>query len=193
MVDKKAMRKRLFVDKKFQVPFILTVLIALIIVIVLLSILIVYFTSQEMTGSIYNKLLVIKNTKEMFIPVVIWIGVIILVFFGGLTLYHLLKYTHRIVGPMVRFKHLLKAMGNGNLNIDLKFRKKDKLKELGDILSSTAKSLNRRINTIKENFDTISIFVKRKGLKKLTSREIKLLKDSVDTIESILKKFKTGG
>ncbi len=191
MINKKFMRKRLFVDKKFQVPFILTILVVLIMVILLLSILIIYSTSHQMKGSAISKLLVLKNTNQLITPVVITVSVFIFLVVGGFSLYYLLKYTHKIVGPMVRFKHLLKAMGNGDLSINLKFREKDKLKELGDILSSTAKSLNKRVGIIKENFDTISIFIKRKGLNKLTSREIKLLKDSVDTIESILKKFKT--
>lgn len=191
MVDKKALRKKIFVDREFQASFILKILVILLAIVVLISILIIYSTSQKISGSVYTKIVQLKNTKEIILPLVIKIGVLILLVFGGLVGYNLLKYTHKIVGPLVRFKRCLKKMGNLDFTEHITFRKKDKLRDLGEVLGSTANKLNRTMKTIKEHSDVISMSIKEKGIKKLNDKEIKLLKDSVDTIEFILKNCKT--
>lgn len=191
MADNKFMRKKLIVDKKFQVSFITVVLIALIIVVILISILMIYSTSQKITGSVYTKIVDLKNTKEIIIPVVLKIGIFILLVVGGFSLYQLLKYTHRIVGPLVRFKRILKGMGDGDFSEQITFRGKDKLKDLGDILSQTIFKLNNRIKTLKKHFNVIEMLMEEKETMKIDKKEMKRVKDSVQNIKSILNKFKT--
>ena len=184
-------RKKLLVDRKLQTPFILGVFIALLIIIIIISVLIIKSTSNIISGSVYNKIVNLKNTNEIIIPVVLKIGIIILIFGGGIIIYYLLKYTHKIAGPLIRFKKCLKDMGKGNLTIYIKFRKKDKLKELDGILSTTAKNLNKRITSIKKQTDIIKPLILEKNIKKLNHKEVKKLKNSIETIEFVLNNFKT--
>ncbi len=179
------------VDKKFQAPFIASMLVALLIVVILVAGLIIYSTSREITGSVYSKIVDLKNTKEIILPQVIKISIFIILIVGGIALYNLLKYSNTIVGPMVRYKRCLKALGNGDFTIFIKFREKDKLKDMADLLSGSVKKINVRIKTLKENFDIITMLMKEKGINKLNTKEMKIFKDSVDTVQSILKNMKT--
>ncbi len=191
MFINKIFRRKLLVDKKFQTSFIFIMLITLVIIVLILSILIIYSTSQKITGSVYTKIVNLKNTNELIIPIVIKISLLILVICGGFIAYNLLKYTNKIVGPLVRFKRSLKNIGDGDFTEYIKFRDNDKLRDLGDILSASTKRLNSKAKTLKEHFDIISKLIKDKEIKKLDNKEIKQLKNSIDTIEFVLKNFKT--
>lgn len=191
MIKEKFVRKKLLVDKKFQTKFMLNFFISFVIIILLLSILFIYSTSHQIKGSVYKKLVSIKNTNQIIIPVVIKISALILIFGGSFALYNLLRYSNHIVGPMVRFKRCLKKIGNGNLTITLNFRKKDQLHELANLLTETSKQLNKKIKTLKKHFISLKKLIKEKGVKKINKKEIQTLENAVDTIEFILKNFKT--
>ncbi len=62
---------------------------------------------------------------------------------------------------------------------------------MADLLSGSVKKINVRIKTLKENFDIITMLMKEKGINKLNTKEMKIFKDSVDTVQSILKNMKT--
>lgn len=191
MIKEKFVRKKLLVDKKFQTKFMLNFFISFVIIILLLSILFIYSTSHEIKGSVYKRIMNIKNTNQIILPVVIKISALILIFGGGIALYNLLRYSNRIVGPMVRFKRCLKKISNGDLTITLSFRKKDQLHELADLLTETSKRLNKKIKTLKKHFISLKKLVKEKGIKRINEKEIQTLENAVDTIEFILKDFKT--
>jgi len=184
-------RRKILVDKKFQTSFITYSLIVLLVIIIITSVLIIYSTSRQITGSVYSKIVQLKDTKEIIIPSVIKIGIIILLLAGGFLLFNLLMYTHRIVGPMVRFKRCLKNLGNGDFTTFIKFREKDKMQELGNILSASAKKLNKSVVLINKNFNIIKKIALNKSLKKLSKKEMVSLKKSIDNIDIILKSFKT--
>lgn len=191
MKNKKFIRKKVFVDRKFQMKFLGNIFMAILLIMILLAIFFIYSTSSEMKGSVYSKIVKIKNTNEIIMPVVIRVSLLILLFGGSIALYKLLRYSHQIIGPMVRFKRYLKNLGNGDFTISLKFRKRDELQDLADLLTKTSKKLNKRISSIKKHFFILRKLVKEKGIKRINNKEIRLLEDSIDTIEFILKDFKT--
>jgi len=149
MIKKLFSRRQLLVDKKFQSSFILAILIALIVIIILISILIVYSTSQKIGEDVYSKIVTLKHTNEIIIPTVIKVSTLIFILSCGIIIYNLLIYTNRIVGPMVRFKRSLHDLGNGDFTVNIKFRNKDKLKDLGSLLSQTVAQLNKKMRNIK--------------------------------------------
>ncbi len=191
MSSKAYHRGRLFVDQKFQTKFILNILLLIIFIVILLITLIVLRTSKEISGSVYTKIVQLKNTNEIIIPLLIKLGLIILIIGGIFVLFNLLKYSNKIVGPLVRFKRLLKELGTGNLNIAIEFRKHDELQDLAEILTQTAKELNQKIKTVQQDFDPLySIFIK-KHLTNLDDHELKIINDKIHKIRSGLKEFKT--
>ena len=142
---KSIFRGKMLVDKKFQGTFILYMLIIVMVIVIALSILFITSTSRQIKGSVYSKIIELKNTKEIIIPSVLKMAAIIILLAGSFILLNLLIYTHRIVGPMVRFKKYLKNLGDGDLTVRIKFREKDKLKELADLLTTAASQLNKSI------------------------------------------------
>lgn len=184
-------RRKLFVDKKFQSKFLFTFISFILIIVILLSFLIIYNTSKEMSGSVYNKIVDLKNTRQILIPVVLKITIIILLVGGGFYLYTLLIYSNKIIGPMDRYKKQLKGLGNGDLTINIKFRKNDELNDIADLLTESSSKLNNRLKAIKNNFDNLSMLINQKEIKGISKVKFQKINRRVNDIETLLNKFKT--
>ncbi len=187
MAKKTFKRKKILVDKEFQAKFVFNVYLAIVIMVILLGILIVYMSSQEMTGSVYSKITTIRSTNQIILPLVlkISIGVLIIAFiFVGIKF---LKFSHKIAGPMFRFKRTLQSIKEGDLTTYIKFRKKDELQDVALLLSETIKELNRRITKIRKNTDSLGTLLKKN---KITKKDMEKLRSNHKEIMDILKQFK---
>jgi hypothetical protein len=60
----------------------------------------------------------------------------------------ILKTTHRIAGPLVRFEQALKQMTQGEPLEPIKLRKKDLLLEFRDVFNEFVESRNRELETV---------------------------------------------
>lgn len=61
-------------------------------------------------------------------PFIIWISIL---------------YSHRVAGPLVRITRTLKEIGEGNLDINIKLRRADELKELAASINGMAANLKK--------------------------------------------------
>ena len=187
MKEEKFKRKKLLVDKKFQTKFILNVYIIIIILIILLGLLLLYLSSKEMSRSIYSKITTIKSTKEVLFPLFIKISFIVLIIGFAVAGFRFLVLSHKVAGPMLRFKRILKEFKNGDLTLEIRFRKKDELKDVAEIFSSAVKELNKKIKRIKLNNEEIEKILSQN---KIGKKELKKILKLNNEIKSILSKFK---
>jgi len=63
----------------------------------------------------------------------------------ALLLLHNVLVTHRIAGPLWRFRRYLKAVGDGDLSSSISFREKDYLQEDAEVATHMVKSLRDKI------------------------------------------------
>ncbi len=181
-------RRQLLVDKQFQIKFIINILLVVIVIIALLSILLVYSTSAEMGNSVYSKLLELKNTREVILPTVLKISILILIVGGIFILIRFLILSHRIVGPLLRFKRVVKSLGDGDLTVNIYFRKYDELQDLAIIFTDSVKKLNKKLKMLKKDIDKINKIVNKKD--KLTKNEVIELKKFISSLNENFSSFK---
>lgn len=103
--------------------------------------------------------------------------------------------THRFAGPLFRFEHSLDEMINGNLNIEIRLRKKDEGKELAgminrfnDQLSSSFVEMRQLSDSIEHSLSQISQSIPPG--KKDTIRQIEELAGFNDRLREILLSYK---
>jgi len=121
-----------------------------------------------------------------------WVAGIIL-FFGIVSIF----ISHKIAGPLYRLKKSLAEITAGNLNIKIKLRKNDDLKDLAEHINLLVEELRTFINTLKNNYDLLSDYItelERQIDAKILSEEsgkklIKKVQESRKNIEETLKKF----
>ncbi len=94
----------------------------------------------------------LRNTMQMLLPWLVLVNLIGLVVVLGLAVY----LTHRISGPAFHLIRDLKALGSGDLRIETKFRKHDRLKGAAEALSNAASELRGIITDTKQRVSELS-------------------------------------
>ncbi len=191
-------RSQYLIEKKFQLSFIADFLKTIILFLLLVGVLFIafhYFKYQH-GDSVFNEYLMevkkgkpirIINPFEIIFPV-ITISILITIVF---TVIYGIFYSHKIAGPIFRFKKTIDTLTKGKLNIDVKLRKKDKFKDVAIFLNTLISFLNTKIINIKGH--TNSLGKEIDALNSLTGKQSvnkKELKTSLQEIKKITNKLK---
>jgi methyl-accepting chemotaxis protein len=107
-----------------------------------------------------------------------WLIALFIAFSFGLTFVFVLFYTHRIAGPVYRFKRVLEDMAEGKIGGLIKLRKGDCFESLGDSLSRATVTLTNAVGELKAAADVLS--------KKSNSLNDPELRQQIDTINRVL-------
>ncbi len=68
---------------------------------------------------------------------------------------HAVFFSHRIAGPLYRFRNVFKAVGEGNLSLSVKIRDGDYLHKEAEVLSTMILSLAARMRGIEAQYDEV--------------------------------------
>lgn len=76
-----------------------------------------------------------------------------------LILIHSVFFSHRIAGPLYRFRNVFKAISQGDLMVETKIRTHDYLKQEADGLERMVSELRSKLTTIKTDCQTLETLV----------------------------------
>jgi methyl-accepting chemotaxis protein len=107
-------------------------------------------------GESYNTIMASVQgiRKVLFWRVVALYAVISLLIVVGMVVLHLF-YSHRIAGPVYRIGREAAKIAQGNLTGNIKFRRKDNLTDMADLLNDVASRYRGRMNAVKDCFAAI--------------------------------------
>jgi len=173
-------RRRIRIVKmEFQRNFILK-FCAIIIFAALIIAAIVYALSISSTTTVFeNSRLTVKSTADFILPLLILSCLAAIIGAGAVTIIVTLFISHRIAGPLYRLEKDIAEVNNGNLNVEIRVRKKDELQEL-------AKSLNQMLKSIRNTLSEVNKEIKSITLSAIPEKE----QEKIEKIKNILKKFK---
>ncbi len=142
-------RRNYFIDKGFQSRFIfkfcLTVLAAGLLTMGLLY----FFALRSTTVSIVDSRVKVYSTADFLLPVLIQTVVIVTILISIVTIILTLLVSHKIAGPLYRFKKVIEAMGEGDFAQDFKIRQRDQLQDLAKTINSAIQRVRSQLNLIK--------------------------------------------
>jgi len=142
-------RRTYFIDKSFQSKFILK-FCALVAIGGALTIAIVYFLArQSNTVAFVNSRVVVKTTADFILPLLIQTVVIVLVLISLATLAVALFVSHKIAGPLYRFKKVIQQLKEGDFCCDFKIRHLDQLQDLAQELNDMILKVRGEIKSLK--------------------------------------------
>ncbi len=150
---KRAYKRRIyFIEIKFQTKFILK-FCALVCLAGLLTIGVLYLLSaQSTTVSIVNSRVVVRSTADFLLPLLIQTVVIVTVLVGLATVVVTLFVSHKIVGPLYRFKKVMQALAEGDFSSDFRIRHLDQMQDLADNFNLMIGKIRQQLNLLKNNF-----------------------------------------
>ena len=189
-------RRIYYIEKKFQTKYLLltiflllTYTFAFIIIIFSPYILTLYFNFYSLSekAEAARTLLILHST--------VWPGIgAVILLFGAVSIY----ITHKIAGPLYRLKKSLYMIKEGNLNVKVKLRKGDDLKDLAEHVNMLVDTFRTFVTTVTVDYDLLSDYIseierdiKANVLTEESGRKIiKKVQDSRKNIETALEKFK---
>jgi methyl-accepting chemotaxis protein len=143
-------RRNYYIDKKFQTKFIIQFWLV-VATGSLFTLAAVYWLSQNtITAGIMEGRVGAHTTAGYLLPLMFQTVAIELVIVSLLTIPMILFVSHKIAGPLFRFKETLKALGEGNLK-HMHLRKGDQLQEVANAYNEALKKLNDKIKRIKDS------------------------------------------
>jgi len=150
-------RRNYFIDKSFQSRFILKfcVLVGLggLLTIALLYIL----ALKSTTVSFVNSRVVVMSTADFILPILIQTVAVVLVIVGLATVFITLLVSHKIAGPLFRFKKVLEQLGEGDFSQDFHIRNLDQMQELADTFDGTIKQTRLKLSAVQDAVNSLKV------------------------------------
>lgn len=149
-------RRNYFIEKKFQSNFILK-FCSLVALGGLLTIGIIYFlASRSTTVSIINSRVMAHSTADFLLPLLIQTVLVVVIIVSLATIAVTLMFSHKIAGPLFRFKKSIKTLEEGDFSAEFHTRHLDQLKELNAALNSMVVKVREQLNLLKLYFNTFN-------------------------------------
>ena len=187
-------RRKYFIEKKFQTKYLLLTILLLVtytfvFLIILFApyILTLYFDNPLVEKADASRTLLILHRN-------IWPAIgIVIILFAILSIF----VTHKIAGPLYRLKNILSLITQGNLDVKVKLRKGDDLKDLAEHVNMLVDELRSVVTALKVDYDLLSDYIldiEREVKANVFSEEsgrkiIKKVLDSRKNIEAFLEKY----
>lgn len=186
-------RKAYFIDKGFQIKFILN-FCALVALGGVLTVGILYFMGmQSTTVSVVNSRVVVRTTADFLLPILIQTMLIVMIVTSITTAIVMLFVTHKIAGPLYRLKKVIGELCEGNFSIDFRLRRLDQLQDVAEVFNHMIKKVRGHLSLFKEKSASL-----KEKLNDLSENEIaehkrsqlKDLKRISEELNTIINQFK---
>lgn len=180
-------RRIYFIEKSFQARFIIKFCLIVACGGLLTVAMIYLFAKQSTTVSIVNSRAVVKSTADFLLPILLQTTLIVMVLVSFATIAVTLFVSHKMSGPLYRFKEVMDALGEGDYLSDFKIRKLDQLQDFANAFNEMIRKMRIQINALKDDssalhkkLDNISdadvVSQKKENLKELKGLSDKLYK-----------------
>ncbi len=181
-------RKNYFIKKSFQVRCMIKICTLVIIAqIVFGTILYLYLYSKRPTTVFFeNSRLMLKNTEDFILPVLIPLGIVVSILMCGVSIIFVLVMSHKISSAIARLEKSTEAVGAGNLDLVVHFRAEDQMEPLAEEFNNMTGKLKNQMSQIKRlSEDLESDLEKLKKIQESCPKE-----ERVRLIEQVVKKQK---
>ncbi len=154
-MEKRIKRHIYFIEKSFQAKFIMK-FCSLVVFGGLLTIGLLYlWAAKATTVSIVNSRVVVTNTANFILPLLIQTVIIVTVIVAMAAVAVTLFMSHKIAGPLYRFKKIMEALSEGDFLNHVKIRKSDQLQDLAKIFDEMIAKNRTKIKALKTD---LSVF-----------------------------------
>ncbi|MBU9889249.1 MAG: HAMP domain-containing protein [Candidatus Omnitrophica bacterium] len=175
-------RKNYFIDRGFQTRFILRFCVLVVLSSVFVIAVLYLLTGKATTVSFVNSRVVVQTTADYIFPLLIQTLVVTTLVVGLGTVITTLFISHRIAGPVYRFKKILASLGEGDFTVRCRIRPTDSLQDV-------AASFNAMLDKVRKGFEGVDkdlAALKREA----DSGNLKEVKNSISEIDRALHHFK---
>jgi signal transduction histidine kinase len=147
-------------------------------------------TRKATTVSFVNSRVIVQSTADFLFPVLLQTVIVTTIIAGLATIFITLFISHKIAGPIYRFKKVLAALSEGDFSIGCKIRRTDSLQDVAAAFSDMITSVNSGFKSTEYSLNRLEEKIKALNLKDKESPEIKELREIVLELDKALHYFK---
>lgn len=189
-----ARRRSYWIDIRTQGPFLLKVGSVWTGGVVLLCLLLYFLSDEELGRSFYSVHLRVRNTWEILLPAVIASGGVSFLLTIGATVWLAMRESHRLGGPVFKFKRLFRQLEEGSFDPEFHLRKGDLLVEMGESYRAALSANRERIASVQELSRRAEAALEnvqsRLGPHGLPAEDAALLAESLELVAGVRKALK---
>lgn len=153
--NKGGTRRQFYINKGFQIRFILRFFLILILGGVVTVALTLVITQDTLTSTYVDSHLVIQSTSLAIMPSVIFTTLLTTGVLGMVVILVTLLASHKIAGPIYRFEKDIAQVADGDLRHRIQIRKNDQFQELAVSLNQMLDALFSRISAVKDEAEAL--------------------------------------
>jgi len=142
-------RRNYFIDKAFQSNFIFRFSLLVAFGGALTIALLYLLAGQSTTVAIVNSRVVVNTTADFILPILVQTVAIVTILVGFSTAIVTLFISHRIAGPMFRFKKVIQRLGEGDFSSEFNIRSSDQLREIADLMNAMIRTNKLELTKIR--------------------------------------------
>jgi methyl-accepting chemotaxis protein len=148
-------RRNYYIDKDFQTKFIMKFCGLVVLGAVVTMVLLYLFARQATTVAIVQSRITVRTTADFLVPIMLQTVVIVTAVVSVAAAVVTLFVSHKIAGPLYRFKQTFKELASGNFSNQVRLRKGDQLVEVAGDFNHMIASVRSQILTARSNLDSV--------------------------------------
>jgi len=177
-------RGRVLINKQFQIEQVAKFIAVHILALVIFGSLIYMFLDSELDSNLASAHVAYRNLKQMIFPIVLSLSLLNILFSSLLITFFVLYASHKIAGPLYRFKAVIDELGHRNLNPASNIRQGDQLQELASSLKRLIDTLSGDLSTLKSKIAEV-----KAGVSKTTDGG-KDLHQPIEEMEQLIEQYR---
>jgi methyl-accepting chemotaxis protein len=142
-------RRNYFIDKEFQSKFISKFCILVVLAGLVTTGIIYFMGGKSTTVAIVDSRVIVRSTADFLLPILLQTVLAVMVVTALATIIVTLLFSHKLAGPLYRFKKAVEGVKNGDLGANFHLRNYDQLKGLSNELNAMINKLREQISAIK--------------------------------------------
>jgi methyl-accepting chemotaxis protein len=163
-------RRNYFIDKDFQSKFILKFCLLVVLAGIITTGILYFVGKRSTTVAIIDSRVVVHSTADFLLPILIQTVLAVMIILGLATIIVTLLFSHKIAGPLYRFKKAIEGVGSGNLSVNFHLRNYDQLKGLSNEVNTMIDKTREQINLIKA--DLVNLKAKKGNISEQDIEEL---------------------
>jgi len=148
-IQKANKRRNYFIDKDFQARFIMKFCLLVVLAGIITTGILYFVGKKSTTVAIVNSRVIVHSTADFLLPILIQTVLAVMVILGLAAIIVTLLFSHKIAGPLYRFKKAIQGVKLGNLTANFNLRNYDQLKDLSDEVNAMIDNTREKVDSIK--------------------------------------------
>jgi methyl-accepting chemotaxis protein len=192
-MDRTYRRRNYFIDRKFQASFILK-FCGLVAAGGLATIAILYLVTRNTnTVAVMNSRVVVKTTADFLLPLLAQTVLVVMIMVGVASIAVTLFISHKIAGPLYRFRKVIEAIAEGDFSSDFRIRKKDQLQDLAAAMNGMMQKTRGELKSLESDASRLKDAMGRISEADVAEEKRSALKDirkAAEELERAIRRFK---